>query len=492
MPKHISQADLEPVITAVGRFTVGASVREIHDALARDISRRTLQRRLAALVKSGALVATGHGPGTRYRVQLQSVPDVHAEPDARSPAQAAVPSNRSYPAQAETLRLVPSPSSIFRADMLPAIAFSDESLKLRGMVAMPMQARQRVGYRQAFLAQYQPNRTFYLDEATRADLLRAGQSVDARPGGTYENRLYKQLILDLSWNSSRLEGNTYSLLETERLVTAGVMASGHDPLDARMILNHKAAIEALAGAAECVTFNSHSICGLHALLSEQLLSNSAACGQLRQIAVGIGGSVYEPLDNPVLMNADFQLTLEKAAQITDPFEQAFFALVHLSYLQPFEDVNKRTSRLAANIPLIKNKLCPLSFVDVPMATYIEAMLAVYELNRVELLQDLFVWAYDRCCRRYMPARQVIGEPDALSVQYGEQITDLVTQVVFARLNKGGAARHIRDYAESNLSPWHKGRFVEAVETWLLNLHEGNIICHHIRPPEFERWQANWH
>lgn len=81
--------------------------------------------------------------------------------------------------------------------------------------------------------------------------------------------------------------------------------------------------------------------------------------------------------------------------------QAFFLMVHLPYLQPFEDVNKRTSRLAANIPLIHHNLCPLSFIDVPQSAYVDAMIGVYELNRIELLRDVFVWAYERSCQQYV-------------------------------------------------------------------------------------------
>ncbi len=86
--------------------------------------------------------------------------------------------------------------------------------------------------------------------------------------------------------------------------------------------------------------------------------------------------------------------------IEDPYEQAFFAMVHLPYLQPFEDVNKRVSRLAANIPLIKNNLKPLSFNEVPQDAYINGTLGVYELNRVDMLKEVFIWAYERSCDQY--------------------------------------------------------------------------------------------
>ncbi len=96
-------------------------------------------------------------------------------------------------------------------------------------------------------------------------------------------------------------------------------------------------------------------------------------------------------------------------------------MVHLPNLQPFEDVNKRVSRLAANIPLIFQNLCPLSFVDVPDRAYIDGILVVYQLNRIELLRDVFVWAYQRSCARYSAIRKSLGDPDPFRLKYRTQI-----------------------------------------------------------------------
>ena len=98
--------------------------------------------------------------------------------------------------------------------------------------------------------------------------------------------------------------------------------------------------------------------------------------------------------------------------IPDAIEQAFFVMVHLPYLQPFIDVNKRTSRLAANISLIRANLCPLSFVDVPEHTYTEGTLGVYENRNIALLRDVFVWAYERSCGQFKVLREAMGDPDA--------------------------------------------------------------------------------
>ena len=172
-------------------------------------------------------------------------------------------------------------------------------------------------------------------------------------------------------------------------------------------------------------------------------------------------------------------------------EQAFFAMVHLPYLQPFEDVNKRVSRLAANIPLVQHNLCPLSFVDVPPAVYISAMLGVYELNRVELLRDVFAWAYKRSCARYSAVRQSLGEPDPFRLRYRLQIFDTVADVVRSALDKERAIAFVALQAQRHLREADRNRFVEVVETELMSLHEGNMARYRLRPSEFDTWRCGW-
>lgn len=123
------------------------------------------------------------------------------------------------------------------------------------------------------------------------------------------------------------------------------------------------------------------------------------------------------------------MLLQKTNQIEDPFEQAFFMIVQLPYLQPFDDVNKRVSRLAANIPLNKRNLAPLSFVDVPQDLYIQGLLGVYELRRTALLKDVFVWAYERSSFRYAELRQSLGESDTFRLRYRDDIRILVAEII---------------------------------------------------------------
>jgi Fic family protein len=152
------------------------------------------------------------------------------------------------------------------------------------------------------------------------------------------------LLIDLSWNSSRLEGNTYSLLDTKRLIEFGQEAKGRDRLEAQMIVNHKDAISFLVGAADEIGFNRYTILNLHGILAHNLLADESAAGRLRHIAVGIEKFTFHPLEVPQLIEECFNQMLATAAAIEDPFEQAIFVMVQLPYLQPFDHVNKVSVR----------------------------------------------------------------------------------------------------------------------------------------------------
>lgn len=182
-----------------------------------------------------------------------------------------------------------------------------------------------------------------------------------------------------------------------------------------MILNRKAAIGLLADQTDAIGCNRYTLCNLHAALADNLQSDPAACGHLRTVRVAISGTVFMPLASPPLIEDNFEPILGPASSIADAFAQAFFAMVHLPYLQPFEDVNKRVSRLAANLPLVQRNLSPLSFVAVPQEDYVQGILGVYELNRVDYLRAVFGWAYERSCalrRRAADARRARSIPVA--------------------------------------------------------------------------------
>lgn len=240
-----------------------------------------------------------------------------------------------------------------------------------------------------------------------------------------------------------------------------------------------------------IGFNRYTIQNLHALLADNLLADPQAVGRLRHIPVSMDGTVYHPLAVPQWIEECFDQILETATAIQDPFEQAFFVTVHIPYLQAFEDVNKRVSRLAANIPLIRQNLSPLSFVAVPVRAYINGLLGVYELKRVELLRDMFVWAYERSCARYAAVRRSLGEPDMFRLRHRALIGETVSAIVLQRMDKRQATAYIRNRADDRLDNSSRRRFVEVVETELMSLHEGNMARYKIRPSEFSEWRKGW-
>lgn len=166
-------------------------------------------------------------------------------------------------------------------------------------------------------------------------------------------------------------------------------------------------------------------------------------------------------------------------------------MVHIPYLQPFEDVNKRVSRLAANIPLIRANIAPLSFVDVPESSYINGLLGIYELNRIDYFRDVFVWAYERSANLYSTTRKTLGEPDPLRLRYRELIYNTVAYIVLEVMDKKTAVALIKKHAEEKAQKEDQGRVIIAVENELRGLHEGNIARYHIRPSQYEAWAKNW-
>ena len=154
-------------------------------------------------------------------------------------------------------------------------------------------------------------------------------------------------------------------------------------------------------------------------------------------------------------------------------------------------MNKRVSRLAANIPFIKGNLSPLSFEGVPRSTYTEAMLGVYELNKIDLLKDLFIWAYERSAARYAAVRQSLGEPDPFRLQHRAGLREIVGEIVRRPMDRKAASAHIASWVQENIEPVARDRFREMAESELLSLHEGNYARYQIKPAAFAAWQQVW-
>lgn len=346
-----------------------------------------------------------------------------------------------------------------------------------------------MSYRRELLDAYVPGETNYLPPPQRERLRALGQTDDAnQPAGTYARHVLERFLLDLSWNSARLEGNTYSLLDTERLLTVGAQVEGKSAIETQMLLNHKAAIEFLVGEPGSIPpLDERTVKALHALLMENLFATRLDEGRLRVAPVQIGASVYLPLANPQLLEECFRQVILTAQHIDDPHECSFFLLMHLPYLQPFLDGNKRTARLAANLPFVQKNLVPLSFVDVPTELFQRAYLAVYELGRVEPLRDLFSWAYERSVARLGQVRASLGEPDPFRLAHRQSLRAAVKSIVQAKVKPAKRRAWLERFAEEHLAKKDRLRFVAMAEQELSALNEITAARHGLRPSEIEAW-----
>ena len=431
---------------------------------------RTMRRRLEALQRQDRVRSEGAARATRY--YALPVP-TNTQP---------IPADAKEASAAHEQRAAPHAEEGY-------VPLSPEGAEVRALIRRPISGRQPIGYNEEFIGSYQPGETWYLPEEMRKRLHEMGRTPDAdRPAGTFARDVFEILLIDLAWASSRLEGNKYSRLDTKNLLEYGVRAEVKDAAEAQMILNHKRAIELLVDQAEGIGFNRHTLFTLHAALAENLLDDRRDEGRIRTRMVHVTGTTYLPLAIPHKLEELLDLLLTKAGAVPDPFEQAFFMMIHLPYLQPFADVNKRTSRLAANLPLITANLCPLSFVDVPELAYVEGTLAVYENTRVELLRDVFEWAYGRSCAQYRVVRDAMGVSDPIRLRYRTLLAEIVHDVV-----QDGRRPHLSDMrsrAEAHDVPAADlEAFAEVALGLLVDLHEGAVGRYGLRPSEFRAWKG---
>jgi len=207
----------------------------------------------------------------------------------------------------------------------------------------------------------------------------------------------ERLIIELSWKSSKIEGNTYTLLDTEKLILENRKAPGKTQKEAQMILNHKDAFNFIhENSAFFKTLNRANLEKLHGILVKSL---TVGLG-FREKPVGVVGSKYRPLDNLHQIREAVEALGSAVGRMNSPYARAFIALLGISYIQPFEDGNKRTSRLAANALLMAHGLAPLSYRSVEESEYREAMLVFYELNSIMPFKKIFVSQYEFAARNY--------------------------------------------------------------------------------------------
>ncbi|MDR3213436.1 MAG: Fic family protein [Azoarcus sp.] len=462
MNQATSTREFEAIMAMVAACPEGIGVSGLHEMLVArlgGINRRTLQRRLARLVQDGRLTGEGRSVARVYK--------------SRAPAPPAVAASR-----------VAGPGGAYEL----YVPVSKEGAEIRDMIRQPLTQRSPVGYSRELLERYEPGVTQYLPDAIRLQLHEIGRTPAAgQSAGVYANSIKDRLLVDLSWASSRLEGNTYTRREAQCLIESGTAAGGKDILEVQMILNHKAAVEMLLdnvgeGGFDVLTFRN-----LHAVLSQNLLCDDAAAGRLRRRPLEIAGTVFQPLAMPQFIENGFRLLLDKANAISDPFEQAFFLMVQIPYLQPFVDINKRVSRLGANIPLLRHNLCPLSFLDVPELAYTEGTLGVYELRRIELLRDVFVWACERSCQNYLAAAETPPTPDPLKIRYRQELAAAVQTLV--RKKMPPTKPNIWRVAGEAVPGRDRDAFARLLTEAMAHLDEGRLALYRLGQQEYGEWLA---
>ncbi len=366
--------------------------------------------------------------------------------------------------------------------------FGSISQTIIEQIQRPLYKRAPVMYAEEWFDSYHPNQTHYVPLHLRNQLHKMGRRFsEENPAGTYAHQIFDRLLIDLSYNSSRLEGNTYSLLDTQKLILEGTGADGKLDEEKTMILNHKEAIHYLVDHAPHLNISKETIFTLHYLLSDGLIDNRYA-GKVRDHGVRIGGSTYIPLENPDRLRLLLERVVDKAAKIKDPYEQSLFLLVHITYLQAFSDVNKRTARLSANIPLITNNLVPLSFNDVEKEDYTSAIIAIYELQNVQPIVDLYLFSYMRTCKIYDLTVQSIGF-DEIRVRYRQQRRALIREIISKVLIGDPMRDYVQQKTEIQIPQKDQSAFLVDVIEDLDRMDQSRIVGLGISIDQLANWLA---
>jgi Fic family protein len=313
---------------------------EINSGLTVAIGERTLKRIIAECVERGLVEVIGKGPATRYKLTPQAHVTMPLHLDTY------------FDKDIDERQVQRSFNFELIREILPKVQlFTQEELDT--------------------LYDAQKRFTDHLAEMTAVE---------------YRKEM-ERLGIDLSWKSSQIEGNTYSLLETERLLKEKQTANGKTKEEAVMLLNHKDALDFILDVPDYLTqLSLPRIEEIHALLVKELGVERS----IRHRRVGITGTNYQPLDNEFQIREALEDTCQLINSKTDVFEKALLALLLLSYIQAFTDGNKRTARIISNGILIANNYCPISFRSVDSIDYKKAMLMFYEQNNVAAFKQIFI------------------------------------------------------------------------------------------------------
>ncbi len=222
------------------------------------------------------------------------------------------------------------------------------------------------------------------------------ENIKSLSDSQYQKEL-ERLAIDLSWKSSQIEGNTYSLLETERLLKEKETAEGKHKDEATMLLNHKEALDFILKNPDYLDpIEIRSIEDIHSIL----IKNLDVEKNIRSRRVGISGTNYKPLDNEYQIREALQHMCDLVNSKNNVFEKSLLLLVILSYIQAFNDGNKRTARIVSNACLIHNKYCPISFRTIDSVEYKKAILLFYEQNNLSVFKNIFIDQFEFAVKTY--------------------------------------------------------------------------------------------
>lgn len=317
-----------------------ANRTEIMAGLTKATSDSTMKRLLSAAVKEGNIETAGRGPATKYKL----TPQAHVT----MPLDLATYFDKDI----DEREVQESFNFDLIRDVLPKVEiFTKEELEVLNAAQM----------------EFEKNTEGMTDLEYRKEMERLG--------------------VDLSWKSSQIEGNTYSLLETERLLKDKQTASGKTKEEAIMLLNHKDALDFVLDVPDYLKeLSVHRIEDIHSILTKELEVDR----NIRHRRVGITGTNYRPLDNEFQIREALEDTCTLVNGKDNVFEKALLTLVLLSYIQAFVDGNKRTARITSNAILIANGYCPISFRTVDSIDYKKAMLIFYEQNNIAAFKKIFI------------------------------------------------------------------------------------------------------
>ncbi|CDM60912.1 filamentation induced by cAMP protein Fic (plasmid) [Rhizobium favelukesii] len=354
--------------------------------------------------------------------------------------------------------------------------------------SVPSHLRPHVNYDPMRFRSYDTDAGPWLDPAARALMADSvGQGgLDLDPS-TYTREIAERFLIEMSWASSALEGNTYSLPETEALIKYAEVAGGKSEVEVQMILNHKQAIGWVIDNIATAQITSETVMRLHAMLMRTLVRQNNL-GAVRRDPVSITTSSYSPSSDHAELSMGLSELCWKASMTRDPFEASFALLAGIAYLQPFIDGNKRTGRLLSNIPLLKAGLPPISFVGVGRAAYGIGMTTWYELADTKYLSKAISEGYAITAPSYLVAATTKRVPRSIEIRMRRRLDDAVAEYLNRAVDD--PAMTPDDFATEAFADIEGEDFDVIVQSFsdiIESISEVNCVAYGVEPDLVERY-----